>query len=539
MALGSSRNGLKTSGEFAPHFLKNKMKTHNGHLRYLHIIGCIACCLAYFFGVTVYAQSKTNPTVIYVTKDIDTFRSENIHSVCESFVHSYLNRTRKQSPGRKWSAAVTSCVIPTLYFKVHYVIKQNGQSGMFDFHTSIWKEMGCPNDYKLVGEECIMDCKPPKKIINGQCKENNCPEKGTPHITDGPKSSENLTQREVNSINAHMAANFCENGCTVLLFPDECHHDGPPDSTLGYCHFKRKGKHMGSSCIAKDGASPAPPDMNPTPQPDGATPTPQPNGATPTPQPLPEPQNPTCEKGTCPGNVNGTDVCVPCTSTSKNETKKTTTEKDTIGDGKKDTKVEKEVTTNTVKNKDGTTTTITTTTTTTTKTNPDGTQTTETKKETEVENTGNEKFCSENPKSPLCEKKEDSFFHGSGCDSEPTCKGDAIQCAMVKYHHQNNCILTAQTEESQIYGNSKDEKDENLLASNPENETLQITLQQVTASQPNRLPYGSCPNSLNLTVSSTPFSFDISQICPYLEHMGNLLIAFALFASAFLLSRDF
>lgn len=499
------------------------MKTHNGHLRYLHIIGCIACCLAYFFSMSAYAsQPSLAKWVIpsYKNQYFDTPEKACLHHFSVIYKDGTIdtfNRAEKIS-----------------YNRYNCIVNQNFSHKPESNESSIGNVLAfCSTKTIEINGQAYCEPNKNETTPTPTPEPNQCPEKGTPYITDGPTTSYNMTSDEVYVTNARFAATFCHNNCTILLPVDQCRHNdmNNPESKVGFCHYKERGQHMGTSCVAEDGLPPAPPDMNPPPQPDGTTPTPKPLP--------PPPEKPICKKGTCPGNVNGTDVCVPCTSTSKNETKKTTTEKDTIGDGKKDTKVEKEVTTNTVKNKDGTTTTITTTTTTTTKTNPDGTQTTETKKETEVENTGNDKFCSENPQSPLCEKKEDSFFHGSGCDSEPTCKGDAIQCAMVKYHHQQNCILTAQTEESQIYGNSKDEKDENLLSSNPENETLQITLQQVTASQPNRLPYGSCPNSLNLTVSSTPFSFDISQICPYLEHMGNLLIAFALFASAFLLSRDF
>lgn len=146
----------------------------------------------------------------------------------------------------------------------------------------------------------------------------------------------------------------------------------------------------------------------------------------------PEAKITTCKKTECPGQVNGVNVCVPCTSLSSDtgNDSGSTTEKT---DGSKVTTESKSTTTC-----EGDKCTTTTTTTNTT-TNSDGSEGgTETKTDSKTES--KETFCKENPTFAGCVP---SGFSTSTCDVAPTCTGDAIQCAIAAQQHKSYCDLMA------------------------------------------------------------------------------------------------
>ncbi len=146
----------------------------------------------------------------------------------------------------------------------------------------------------------------------------------------------------------------------------------------------------------------------------------------------PEAKITTCKKTECPVQVNGVNVCVPCTSVSSDtgNDSGSTTEKT---DGSKVTTESKSTTTC---EGDKCTTTTTTTNTTTNSDGSDGGTETKTDSKTESKET----FCKENPTFAGCVP---SGFSASTCDVAPTCTGDAIQCAIVSQQQRSYCDLMA------------------------------------------------------------------------------------------------
>lgn len=243
--------------------------------------------------------------------------------------------------------------------------------------------------------------------------------------------------------------------------------------------------------------------------------------------PTPAPNLPgnTCAAGQVLANVNGEQKCLaggtdpvnPNTGeTETGPTTETTTEKTTDGSGN------------------------TTTTQTSSTNNPDGSVTTKTTV-TECDATGDncttssqeeteggdplKTFCEENPKSKICTDKEGSF--GGSCAGGFLCEGDAIQCAIAREQHIRNCQLWAESEEATLYESVKAGTDSGTinnpaLEANREMFTLPGTLDQSHHFTPG------CWPDLTVTVMSQVVVLPLSDLCPYLEYMGVILVGCSL-----------
>jgi hypothetical protein len=162
----------------------------------------------------------------------------------------------------------------------------------------------------------------------------------------------------------------------------------------------------------------------------------QPSDGKPTPAGVNEDPNASqCKAPTaCWGTVNGTGVCVACSSSGSEQT---TVKESTSPDGT--TTTPGDVTTKqTTDNGDGSTTTTTRT------THPDGSV--DTRQTTGPKSAGSSStaasgaspgggFCDQNPTVSICQKT--SF--GGSCSATFTCDGDAVQCAIAKEQHMRNC----------------------------------------------------------------------------------------------------
>ena len=141
-----------------------------------------------------------------------------------------------------------------------------------------------------------------------------------------------------------------------------------------------------------------------------------------------------CPTAQCPGEVNGSTVCVPCsatpgtTTTTKGEATTTTTNNDSTGAPTGSSTTQQESTT-TTSGGQSTTTTTTTTTNFDASGNPTGSSTTVTT------DTGGDDFCKKHPTSSIC---MNSTFSGS-CESSFACQGDAAQCAAARAINELNC----------------------------------------------------------------------------------------------------
>ena len=193
--------------------------------------------------------------------------------------------------------------------------------------------------------------------------------------------------------------------------------------------------NVGEKCDATQGGSSGQPGITPTPGPTPIIP----------PDLYEDPDNPSCKKGTCPGSVNGQNVCVPCDKT-KTDTGTTVTEKptengnkevkevksETICNGSVCVTIEKEKTTikDTAGNTVGTPTTNET-----TKTEPADTFCT--KNPTHKQCTGKDSFCKENPELSIC--KDGNWSETTCGGSAPVCTGDAVQCAQAANAFKTYC----------------------------------------------------------------------------------------------------
>lgn len=218
--------------------------------------------------------------------------------------------------------------------------------------------------------------------------ETECPPPGT---TEGDSSNAYTTNSRV------PANNLCIGSCSWSaggVVPSVCAN--------GKCYYYGPFTSNGTSCTGEGGA-PAPEESDPAP-----------------------PDDAQCvAKGQCPGTINGTKVCVPCSSKegTTSESGSTSSEgTDSSGaptGGTGSTNTTKETTANCTNGSCNTTTT-------TTVTNPDGSTTTT----TETESKPQSDFCKANPGHIVCKGSEEGTFGGS-CSSGFQCSGDAVQCAQA------------------------------------------------------------------------------------------------------------
>ena len=117
-----------------------------------------------------------------------------------------------------------------------------------------------------------------------------------------------------------------------------------------------------------------------------------------------------------------------------------------------------------------------------------------------------------------------SSFMGS-CMGGFQCEGDAVQCAIAREQHRRNCAMFVdESNESKLYDNEKNKEGSqaDLLVGN-ESVDLGGRIDQTDA-----LGGGSCIADRNVTVMGHSISLPFSSICPYLEILGNILIAVSL-----------
>ncbi|MFN7120880.1 MAG: hypothetical protein ACK4NM_02485 [Hydrogenophaga sp.] len=216
--------------------------------------------------------------------------------------------------------------------------------------------------------------------------------------------------------------------------------------------------------------------------------------------------------GTCPGEVNGVTVNVPCSQT-ESTTSKSTTEND--GAGNTTTRNESKSTTCTAAGS------CTTTTTTTTTVNG-GSPTTSTKTST----LGKGQFCSENPGAKECGDGDGSAFGGS-CDAGFICEGDAVQCALAKEVHTQHCKLNKVTDESTLYGAEKG-RDGDQTGDLEGNETIPFGPSSYDDSD--ALAGGACVSDLVINEGWISATLPLSMICPSLVWFRFALLAIGSFA---------
>jgi len=279
----------------------------------------------------------------------------------------------------------------------------------------------------------------------------------------------------------------------------------------------------GATCANSTGDSTG---GQPTPDnPDGVPPPPDPD-APPRdpPPPPPEPPPEQCKKGTCPGSINGTTVCMPCQEARSPQPvpgappKAPPTPPDPTGNN---APPETQKTTQSATNcKDGKCTTTTTTST----TDANGVTTTNSNSKTESK----DDFCTTNPRSSMC---IDGAF-GGACSGGFVCEGDAVQCAMAKEQHARNCKLFEDFDgvEAQLYESEKG-KDGSVIGDVPGGSTHAFGAASFDSSDALNAGMGG-PQDRSVTVMGQTLLLKFSAVTPYLAMLGNLLLAISFLIAA-------
>lgn len=243
--------------------------------------------------------------------------------------------------------------------------------------------------------------------------------------------------------------------------------------------------------------------------------TPAPGGETPQQNENLQPDN----QGKCPGEVNGVTVWKEC-SWSESGTKKTESKTTTNPDG-------------TTTTTDGTTTTKTEckdgkcTTTTTTSSTKDGQTTTSSGTVT----TGKGEYCKANPSDPQC--SDEGGWAGT-CEAGFQCSGDPVQCAAAKGVWLQKCaLIDAESPEKTLYKSIKDG-----TATGGELNSTTTGIGPGSFNQTNALGTGgACITDQVVTVWGTTLTLGFSAVCPYLQQLGQLMLAISFLAATFIVFR--
>jgi len=233
-----------------------------------------------------------------------------------------------------------------------------------------------------------------------------------------------------------------------------------------------------------------------------------------------------CPAGQCPGTVNGTSLCVPCSNTK--QTTDTTTNTSTTNTNTSGQSTTTSTNQNTQKQTSCTGDKCTTTTTTTTK-NPDGT----TKAETTTQEQPKQDYCKENPNAPACK----GSVWGGTC-GQFVCDGDAVQCATAQAVWKQNCEMQVDTT-NPVFGqgtsaiNGGDIPSDHPLA--PGNiRTIDISEDLSDASI---FATRECISDKQVQFMDKSYTLPLSKLCTYLEMLGNGFLASCFLAAAFIVFR--
>lgn len=158
-------------------------------------------------------------------------------------------------------------------------------------------------------------------------------------------------------------------------------------------------------------------------------------------------------------------------------------------------------------------------TTTTTVINPDGSKQTETKTETIDD------YCQKNPTDKVCKRSDSSF--GGSC-SAFTCDGDAIQCAIAREQHQRNCTLYDTSTSLSDLGNQVATDSDPLKLSHPALPANRLTVNLSSSLDTSKNFTASCPADKIVMVQGQEITIPFSKLCPYLQFMGAVVVAFSL-----------
>lgn len=321
-----------------------------------------------------------------------------------------------------------------------------------------------------------------------------CPEAGT---KEGDSSNAYTTNSKV------PANNLCIGSCSWSaggVVPSVCAN--------GKCYYYGPFTSNGTACTG-DGGAPPPPEPEPAP-----------------------PDDASCvSKGQCPGTINGTKVCVPCSSkegTTSESGSSSGSGTDSSGNPTGDTgttNTTKETTANCTNGSCNTTTT-------TTVTNPDGSTTTT----TETESKPQADFCQSNPGHIVCKGEDEGTFGGS-CAAGFQCSGDAVQCAQAEAAWKSACASDVSGMTEQINTGTAAMAAGAASGLGIPGGSDAFDLGSRLSEVPLFGSSGGCPSDVSVNVGGTSYTIAFSAMCPQLQVLGVALMAFAYLVAGFIVFR--
>lgn len=231
-----------------------------------------------------------------------------------------------------------------------------------------------------------------------------------------------------------------------------------------------------------------------------------------------------CAAGTCPGTVNGQSVCVPCDKTkqtttaskseSASETPSGASSPASSGSSSEEESEQTEC-------KDGQCTTN-------KKTvgvGADGKKTEKNEKTVQPQS----KYCEANPKASVCKGTQSSW--GGSCGSF-SCDGDAVTCAIAQASWKSACAIDIDETDPKVTAGNAAMSGGDRPGDHPGNTPEQNAF---TANIDQSNPFGSeCPADIPLDVMGQSVSIPLSHACDSLKFMGQVAVAFAMCAAAFI-----
>lgn len=372
--------------------------------------------------------------------------------------------------------------------------------------TSTWRntaEMVCDtsqgslNTSKLKCVKTVTVCPAGMVDVGGVCTPEPCPSAGHKE-GDGGNAWETTSKVPAN--------NLCIQGCSWSAggtVPSVCAN--------GKCYYFGPFTSNGSSCTGQDGAS-GDPDVDP-------------------PEETPPDDAQCVAKGQCPGTINGTKVCVPCSSkegTTSESGSSSGTGTDSSGNPTGDTgttNTTKETTANCTNGSCNTTTT-------TTVTNPDGSTTTT----TETESKPQADFCKANPGHIVCKGEDEGTFGGS-CAAGFQCSGDAVQCAQAEAAWKSVCALDVSGMTDQVNDGTAAMAAGAASGLGIPGGSDAFDLGSRLSEVPLFGSSGGCPSDVSVNVGGTSYTIAFSSMCPQLQVLGVALMAFAYLVAGFIVFR--
>lgn len=221
----------------------------------------------------------------------------------------------------------------------------------------------------------------------------------------------------------------------------------------------------------------------------------------------------TCPVGQCPGTFNGVNTCLSCTATGG--VSAVAGAKTQINPDGTKTQV------NTTYNQSGDTIT---TTTITTQINSSGVPGTST---TDIKTQDQKSFCEQNGNLSIC---RESTFGSTDCSAQPVCTGDAIQCAIAGQLWQSRCARSALND---VYDAATSDAGKASDSASLSTATTDLS----TGISTTRHLSSACVSDYPITVMGRTTTLPISNICPYINILGNIMVVLSMYAAYLIVGR--